>query len=248
MDKTTFSLETDRDKDIETLAEAKANCYCYKQYNMCQVPCEQCTTQSKIQACYKALAVCDQLRVDNLYAKLVVMKLAVYKNKSVHRRQAGMKAFRTTVHILITLLMISIFLPVIFLVRGMVPHDTQPRFIDNDYFIATTFDRMPDTIYDLNNDGLVNCIDWSLQFKKTWNEMFESVNCELVRNNNIKTGMNHLFVRVRQDTMSEWIYIEPQGNKHNYLMTSYWGSMYDPKYNNYGETVYWLSKLSNFWR
>ena len=56
--------------------------------------------------------------------------------------------------------------------------------------------------------------------------------------------MNHLFVRVKLNDSGPWLYIEPQApfNGYNYRMEDYWGAKYNPKYNNYGETFYWLAE------
>ena len=59
-----------------------------------------------------------------------------------------------------------------------------------------------------------------------------------MRNVNKEKGMNHLFVRVRNDK-HEWVYLEPQ---QNCTMEEYWGDKYNPVFNIYGETEYWLKK------
>ena len=60
--------------------------------------------------------------------------------------------------------------------------------------------------------------------------------------------MNHLFIRVRQYEARPWECIEPQAATKditNYFMEDFWDpKLYNPIYNIYGETDYWL-KSSN---
>lgn len=95
-------------------------------------------------------------------------------------------------------------------------------------------------IQDVNNDGKVNCIDYAISYKILWdyNNTGSAYRCEIVRNVNKEKGMNHLFVRVRNDK-HEWVYLEPQ---QNCTMEEYWGDKYNPVFNIYGETEYWLKK------
>ena len=103
-------------------------------------------------------------------------------------------------------------------------------------------------VHDRDGDGKVNCIDYTLTFKKEWDRILPASRCEIVRNyheTRLKsTSMNHLFVRVKLDTYGEWIYVEPQASydSSNYRMSDFWGVKYNPSYNNYGETAYWLAE------
>jgi hypothetical protein len=103
-------------------------------------------------------------------------------------------------------------------------------------------------VHDRDGDGKVNCIDYTLTFKKEWDRILPASRCEIVRNyheTRLKsTSMNHLFVRVRLDTHDGWIYVEPQAryDSSDYKMSDYWGMKYNPSYNNYGETAYWLAE------
>ena len=55
-------------------------------------------------------------------------------------------------------------------------------------------------------------------------------------------GMNHLFVRVRESTTQDWLFLEPQGDSSCYTIIDNWGDRYKPKYNYYGETNWWLAR------
>jgi hypothetical protein len=115
----------------------------------------------------------------------------------------------------------------------------------NDKMITSTLKQTRRKVYDRDGDGKVNCIDYTLTFKKEWDKKYPPRQCEIVRNYNVskKPGMNHLFVRVRLSPFGEWLYVEPQAyyTRHNYKMVDYWGyPKYDPLFNYYGETQYWM--------
>lgn len=79
-------------------------------------------------------------------------------------------------------------------------------------------------VKDINFDGLVNCIDFSITFRNLYGDM-----ATLIINRNPNTGMNHMFVRVWDGTSI--IDIEPQGKPNNYSMGGNWSMVYDPAYN-----------------
>ena len=98
-------------------------------------------------------------------------------------------------------------------------------------------------VKDVNKDGKVNCIDYAITFKTFWDWIApdgHSINCEIVRN--VNKNFNHLFVRVRANSRSDWEYVEPQASIDNYRMEDYWGCKYDASCNIYGETYIWLLK------
>ena len=93
------------------------------------------------------------------------------------------------------------------------------------YQVAKDFTR---TKVDMNNDGLVNCIDAATLFHVYYNRPNES---KITINKNPSTGMNHLFNTILIN--GQWVAIEPQaylGGKCNYTMRSIWGRKYDQKY------------------
>ena len=82
-------------------------------------------------------------------------------------------------------------------------------------------------------------------FKIVWDRNYPrlSSHCTIVRNVNWKTEMNHLFVFVQDDTGMN-IAVEPGTfDPEIYKMEDVWEEKYDPLYNNYGETKYWLSEV-----
>ena len=113
--------------------------------------------------------------------------------------------------------------------------------------VRTILKRTHEKVHDRDGDGKVNCVDYTLTFKKEWDKSFPASRCEIVRNYNTsgRTEMNHLFVRVRLDTHDGWLYVEPQAryDSSKYKMSDFWGRpKYGPKYNHYGETDYWLGE------
>ena len=109
--------------------------------------------------------------------------------------------------------------------------------------IISTIQEAQAGIYDYNNDGKINCIDYSCLFKVTWDKNYpnEKFRCELVRNlqGNV---MNHLFVRILDEKFN-YIEVEPWAHNPNlYLMTENWPKeRYSQNYNIYGETEFWLA-------
>jgi len=80
-------------------------------------------------------------------------------------------------------------------------------------------------VRDINNDGKVNCIDYSITFRHLYGS-----NARLIINNNPRSGMNHMFIRVYYG-VNEFIDIEPQGTPQRYSMGLIWGMLYKWNYN-----------------
>jgi hypothetical protein len=112
-----------------------------------------------------------------------------------------------------------------------VPQDTIP--IDR---IEQTLKLVRRDIKDLNDDGLVNCIDYAKLFKK-----YYGYNARIIRNINKDTGMDHLLNAVMnsdKDPISKWIIVEPQGNSYTWRPNIFWGSKYNSD-KDYDETWLW---------
>jgi len=92
-------------------------------------------------------------------------------------------------------------------------------------FIELILKNMPELIYDISRDGKINCIDYSIIFRRLYGP-----NAKIIINNNPKTGMNHMFIRVYTFSNGNQ-YIEPQGAPDWYSMGVVWGTKYDPIYN-----------------
>lgn len=117
----------------------------------------------------------------------------------------------------------------------------------NDDAIRAVLKATRRKVYDRDGDGVVNCIDFTITFKKEWDKVMPPNQCEIVRCYNVegRGTMNHLFMRVRLERDGEWLYVEPQARyyRNNYCMSDFWGfPMYNPRYNFYEETDIWLSE------
>ena len=76
-------------------------------------------------------------------------------------------------------------------------------------------------VRDVNKDGKVNCIDYSITFRNLYGS-----NAHLI----INSKLNHMFIRIwlpEGGTMD----VEPQGTMDRYSMGLIWGVKYDPYYN-----------------
>jgi len=80
-------------------------------------------------------------------------------------------------------------------------------------------------VVDVNRDGKVDCIDYSVAFYKLYGD-----NAQIIHNKNPRSGMNHLFIRIWDG--NGVLDIEPQGTPDLYMMSLIWGTRYDPYYNN----------------
>lgn len=66
-----FEQRTDHDKDLQALASVKASCIQHRSNGACSVSdCMKCSTFSKLQACMNELALCDQLKVDQMASNI----------------------------------------------------------------------------------------------------------------------------------------------------------------------------------
>ena len=114
--------------------------------------------------------------------------------------------------------------------------------------ILDTLDKTNKYAIDVNNDGEINCIDYTCIFKVLWDKSFDNNDCEIVRNKSLT--MNHLFIRVRQYSGRPWECIEPQAAKKDitrYFMEDFWSAReYNPVYNIYGETDLWLKEIKTY--
>ena len=82
---------------------------------------------------------------------------------------------------------------------------------------------------DMNNDGLINCIDAALVFYKVYPYRD---NVRIIVNKHPDGRMHHLFNAVLID--GDWHFIEPQSaykKQRKYWIGNVWGDKYDRKYN-----------------
>lgn len=125
--------------------------------------------------------------------------------------------------------------------RGLSRSDI-PRELDRK--ILYTIKAAQRMVYDMDRDGKVNCIDYTLMFKTQWDKSYpqNAGSCEIVRN--LKKGrMNHLFISIWTGSRQR-ILVEPWAyDPELYLMEENWDWRYDPRYNIYGETARWMGEI-----
>ena len=73
-------------------------------------------------------------------------------------------------------------------------------------------------VSDVNGDGKVNCIDYSVYFR-----LFYGSEARVMSNRN--DTMNHMYIRIGQGKSA--INLEPQGTAERYLMEEIWGDRYN---------------------
>ncbi len=124
----------------------------------------------------------------------------------------------------------------------------------NERLAAWILEESRKSLRDVNRDGVVSCVDYSVAFKETWDRLLwaRTDRCDFVWNKNPVNGMNHMFIVV-QEVYYPWdtVYIEPQSkvtresrDKSGMYMDRHWGGRYDPAYNmtDFRRLSQWLDK------
>lgn len=221
-----IGIETDLDKCLDTLAQARLD------ISRCEHDCETCAgcdTRLYFITEYNKLPPIDRLKVDQLAReKQMSLKLMYHEHPTLLTTvRDTIKGAAVLAFMLASMIGVILFLSTCRSFSGK-PSDFAYPTVKN--------------VQDVNKDGKVNCIDYAITYKILWdmNNYGAAFCCEIVHNINKEKGMNHLFVRVRGNDY-KWQYIEPQ---RDCLMEEYWGDMYNPVFNIYGETEYWLKQAN----
>lgn len=262
----TIKVESEWDKTIETIAQSFSDCDAYIALKACDIhSCLHCPTHKQIRNCYDSLSDCDKLAVQNRRKILAAVKIRSAKESSLKYKLRGSAKdiISTVVRIIATIIMTLAMFGMLYVLFSMVrnpykrtPLDRLPtqkygdsdikseRNLDKDTaqliraLLIETFSNVEDT----DNSGTVNCIDYAVTYKRLYDSHYPNTKyrCEIVRNDNPENGFNHLFIRLRPTMSAPWYYIEPQGGPLYYLMYTCWRDVYNPEYNFYGETSFWL--------
>lgn len=233
-----FEEVSDRDKDLATLAWVAGDCLYRRNLGLCSDGrCASCQKMAKYAACYKALAVCDQLKVEAEARRLYQRRYAEHMDCRRRRRKSNVGAAFALA------LLFFLFFGCIALANA---EPVRMRAYKNDAPIVETLAATRRSVRDCTGDGVVNCQDWALTFKREWDKRYAPEDCELVRNDNRATGFHHLFVVCRWTNVpgkrGDWVRVEPQGRPGRYAMSDYWGERYAGWWNQWGETDVWMSK------
>lgn len=228
-----FEQYTDMDKNINTLARIKAECLHSLKYSQCSGNCNSCLRNHKFQECYRQLALCDQLRLDS-DAEYFAARMSLTKEYLIKHKK---NKFTVRIAIIIIAMLLIIFINT--KAHGQ---SIYTDYYDEDEWIVDILEQTHERVKDINEDGLVNCIDYSITFKKLWDLKYPRNCCEIIRNFNVYTGWHHLFISVRGTERARWLFIEPQGTRYNYRMEDYWKDKFNATYNVYYETSMWLAR------
>ena len=109
-----------------------------------------------------------------------------------------------------------------------IPSQTLKPYTPRVHNVYEYLERTKRTIRDVNNDGVINCIDYAVVFY-----MMTNPSTRLIQNDNPHTGMNHLFIGMPIGPGGSMVYIEPQVSRSHtsFRMENVWGSKYNPAYN-----------------
>lgn len=106
---------------------------------------------------------------------------------------------------------------------------------------------------DIDYDGRITCIDYSVAFKRAWDNMRGDASCSLLVWNT-RYDFNHMFVTVRDIDSNTWYNVEPQAainrpGSTRYMIADYWPSTeYNALYNIYDKDSWlWFKSLRNDW-
>lgn len=238
--------ETFTDLAVRELAKSRSACICRIQFGRCtKDECKHCSVNRQFARCYNELSDYDKQRVHSYTAD---RWLEDSRDPSAWCSFTQLIIRGVGLILLTALILFSGFYVLYSLAEA--PGDKPPICSDTDVYITEVMKESRANIADLNNDGLVNCIDYACSFKLAWDRMFPKYKglCTIVRNCNPYNGFNHLFIRVRGT--EGVVYVEAWAkNVYDYTMEENWpAGRYDPKYNYYSETWRWLETVDDKYR
>lgn len=242
-DKIVISQFTDLDKNLEALAETSAECRFRIYAGYCK-SCEGCKMKQVLDECEASLPVGSWLRVNRMSDRMYVglaLRYRIEKDRQ-RRTRRGLKLLAA----------LFVVVAVVCMKWALFPESY------DDYVVRRVLALAHPQVRDVNGDGVINCVDYAVCFKKQWDELYVPDYCEIVRNVNKTPGsdFNHLFVRCWVN--GRWLYVEPQAKVDGpYDMYEVWYREYNRKYghnktearkygynmfwNVYGETDKWMS-------
>lgn len=219
---------TDWDKNIETLARAKANCAYNILTGRChEGECTTCASYTRYNNCYNQLSDCDKLKCDDLAGWMYGYRKYSFKKRAKDK--------------LVKFITIGVALgAAIALFASLKPaEEIRPHTMyRDDDFIVNVLHNTRANVHDVDRDGKVDCMDYTITFKREWDKLYNPRDCEILRFCDMKTA--HLFVQVRESQYKSWYWVEPQGADNNYMISDVWGSKITSDKVFRGETQKWL--------
>lgn len=226
-----LSVETEYDKAVTALAQSLARCSWCRNNNTSK--CTTCSTKIMQTNVYNSLSDMDRLRVQNEQAAIEAANPPPHEETFKEKLDVTLSSIWSCLPSILLLIAVIVILVVIqYNVNATTPGYNK---------IQTCLKTTVANIRDVNDDNKINCLDYAIVFKYTWDANNNPADCELVRN--LHKDFNHLFVRIKWN--NEWVYVEPSayfyGCMYAYTMQEFWGDRYDSRYNFYNETEYWMS-------
>lgn len=230
--------DTFNDRAVKELAWVKAKCLCRVQFKRClENECNDCPLAANYKESVSFMNDYDRARLSSYTAEY-------YAQESLHfERYMPLKSSLMTLFLMVAsfigaLILLFVMLALLSSVPAAEPkRRSSPSTRDAIIMVET---EIQETISDLNYDGIINCIDYAVKFKLTWDKYFDPDRCEIVRNINFYKNWHHLFICIDNK-----IYVEAWASLPElYLMSDNWDDEYNPKYNIYGETDKWLEECN----
>lgn len=247
----TLGISTDVDKYMKMCAQIKYNCALKRMKGVCRHCSSSCSTYKNTMSYINRLAPVEQEYVDTM-VQTMLNNTSTYEMRSDSATKNGLRGIRlfaSLIKIAIIMGVIAFTIPVIgfWLCR---PHDKAPSAnefvfvperVYDDYLDACIRDTLRQTyklIYDLDGDGRIDCVDYSVAFHVLWYKKYGYNGvCYLTVNQFSPTGMNHMFITIIYGGRE--YHIEPQRHESAYIMEKVWGSKYDSRYDKYPSYHYW---------
>lgn len=239
-----FREQVFTDVYVDRLAQTEARCLCALRYGRCaKRKCANCQVYKDVSASVSKMSTFDRARWRNAVAEY----FSLYSRHPEHWYDRK----RLSVYYAYWLVLVPLIAIVLLCLLGRsldspkdllvgVSSTTKPS-TQMDGEIRDTLYRTHQEVRDVNGDGAVNCQDYASTFRSIWLRSHYSLSCEIIRNVNPRTGMNHVFIRVWgkdcKGEMGRWC-IEPQATSP-YLMEEVWGKRYNQLLNIVGETERW---------
>lgn len=230
--------ETFSDLAVRELAKGRAACICRLQFGRCtKEDCKTCNIGAQYKRCYNQMNDYDKQRLSTYVSEN-------YVKYSYDPSQ--WTSFSGYLRHVVFIIFMCIVVPVLFIMFMLSltssPGDS-PISPELDEQIEYIMRRVKYGVHDINDDGLVNCIDHAVLFKIYWDDKFpdKAESCIIIRNKKpAPYKMHHLFIGI--DTGFQIIEVEPRAhNIHKYLLKDNWSSKYyNRNYNIYNETKKWL--------
>ena len=239
--------ETFTDLAVRELAKTQASCLCKIQGKRCtRAECRKCQVKAQLDKCKASMNDYDLTRLRNYTGQYYTDysdNIMGWMNHKEYKRFYSL----TLLRILLGFILLTAVFGALFLAMGCtprMPNDSPPDPHYYDDMITRTVQKTQRSLSDVNQDGEVNCIDAAIIFKVIWDNDYPSMpnKCQIAHNVNPGKKMNHLFVYIWNES-GQRMDIEPRApNPYRFDMKYNWGEDYDPKYNRYGETDWWLGQ------